>query len=93
MSGSVIDPRNGFHPIPNNSYLMISAKNPSFALQVIGNGYLTVGKLQGGLNQQWKFFINNDGSFSIRSVLSGGTMEIPDTSTYVMKVFPYVLVN
>jgi putative hemolysin len=33
-----------------------------------------------GSNQKWQFTRNNDNSFSIRNVESGGTLEIPDHS-------------
>jgi hypothetical protein len=61
--------------------MIYSALNPEF---VIDNAKQTnkilIWKSHGGLNQQWSFLPNNDGSYSIRNAQSGGTLEIPDHS-------------
>ena len=75
-----------FYPTPNQKYMIYSAKEASFVLDCNAENKLLIWTTHGGPNQQWTFHNNNDGTYSIRNVKNGGTLEIPDHSNAQMGV-------
>jgi alpha-L-fucosidase 2 len=73
-----------FIPVPNQSYKIVSAMNPSLGLDCSCNpmnkNSLILWQFNGAANQLWRFVPDNQGNYSIVNVQNGGTLEIPDHS-------------
>ena len=66
-----VDPSKPFNPTPNKSYHILCINNPSLALDASKDKHnpnkLIIWQNNQGLNQQWQFIRNNDGTFSIKN--------------------------
>jgi hypothetical protein len=80
----------GLNIIPNHNYKIVSALNPSFALDSSGDpqffNHLITYQFHGGLNQLWRFVPDNNGTYSIINAGTGNAIEIPNHGNFVQGV-------
>jgi hypothetical protein len=81
---TTIDYNHPFNPNPHQNYQIHSVKDSKFVLDASKDqnnpNKLILWPAHGRPNQQWRFQPAGDGTFFIRNVESGGTLEIPDHS-------------